>query len=49
MVSWLEELDRREAAAREGIAELWDQIAELTRCLAERRTCCPGCRSHGRR
>lgn len=36
MVSWLEELDRREAAAREDIAELQDQIDELTRRLAER-------------
>lgn len=36
MVSWLEELDRREAAAREEIAELRDQIEELTRRLAER-------------
>ncbi|GKQ39946.1 hypothetical protein [Streptomyces sp. A012304] len=38
MVSWLEELDRREAAAREGIAELWSQIEELTRRLADRET-----------
>ncbi|MGW7207611.1 hypothetical protein [Streptomyces sp. NPDC054837] len=36
MVSWLEELDRREAAAREEIVELRDQIGELTRRLAER-------------
>lgn len=36
MVSWLEELGRREAAAREEIAELHDQIEELTRRLAER-------------
>lgn len=36
MVSWLEELDRREAAAREGIAELRGRIEELTRRLAER-------------
>ncbi|MFC7260541.1 hypothetical protein [Streptomyces lutosisoli] len=36
MVSWLEELDRREAAAREEIAELREQIVELTRRLAER-------------
>lgn len=36
MVSWLEELDRREAAAREEIAGLRDQIEELTRRLAER-------------
>ncbi|WP_405539295.1 hypothetical protein OG787_45325 [Streptomyces sp. NBC_00075] len=35
-MSWLEELDRREAAAREEIAELWDRIGELSRCLAER-------------
>jgi hypothetical protein len=31
----LEELDRREAAAREEIAELRGQFAELTRRLAE--------------
>jgi hypothetical protein len=36
MVSWLEELDRRESAARVEIAELRDQIEELTRRLAER-------------
>ncbi len=36
MVSWLEELDRREAAAREDIAELRDRIEELSRRLAER-------------
>ncbi|WP_051742510.1 hypothetical protein [Streptomyces xylophagus] len=36
MVSWLEELDRREAAAREDIAELRDRIEELTKRLAER-------------
>ncbi|MEU8976969.1 hypothetical protein AB0D11_49070 [Streptomyces monashensis] len=36
MVSWLDELDRREAAAREEIAELRDQIEELSRRLAER-------------
>lgn len=36
MVSWLEELDRREAAAREEIAELLAQIEELTRRLAGR-------------
>ncbi|MFJ3799985.1 hypothetical protein ACIPSJ_27350 [Streptomyces sp. NPDC090088] len=36
MASWLEELDRREAAAREEIAGLRDQIEELTRRLAER-------------
>ncbi|WP_405645221.1 hypothetical protein [Streptomyces sp. NBC_00019] len=36
MVSWLEELDRRETAAREEIAELRDQIEELTSRLAER-------------
>ncbi|MFD4510280.1 hypothetical protein [Streptomyces sp. NPDC058457] len=36
MVSWLEELDRREAAAREEIAELRDRIEELSRRLAER-------------
>ncbi|MEU5323439.1 hypothetical protein AB0G67_42815 [Streptomyces sp. NPDC021056] len=36
MVSWLEELDRREAAAREEIAELRAQIVELTRRLAGR-------------
>ncbi|MFI1106146.1 hypothetical protein [Streptomyces melanogenes] len=36
MVSWLEELDRREAAAREEIAELRLQIDELTRRLAGR-------------
>ncbi|MCX4564571.1 hypothetical protein OHA02_51690 [Streptomyces phaeochromogenes] len=36
MVSWLEELDRRESAAREEIAELRDQIEELARRLAER-------------
>lgn len=36
MVSWLDELDRREAAARHEIAELRDQIEELTRRLAER-------------
>lgn len=36
MVSWVEELDRREAAAREEIAELRGQIEELSRRLAER-------------
>lgn len=36
MVSWLEELDRREAAAREEIAELRSQMEELTRRLADR-------------
>ncbi|MFJ3673515.1 hypothetical protein ACIPSE_44420 [Streptomyces sp. NPDC090106] len=36
MVSWLEELDRREASAREEIAELRDRIEELTARLAER-------------
>ncbi|MFF1298050.1 hypothetical protein [Streptomyces sp. NPDC058296] len=36
MVSWLEELDRRETAAREEIAELRAQIEELTRRLAGR-------------
>ncbi|MGI3197768.1 hypothetical protein [Streptomyces umbrinus] len=36
MVSWLEELDRREAVAREEIAELRDRIEELSRRLAER-------------
>lgn len=36
MVSWLEELDRREAAVRGEIAELRDQIEELTSRLAER-------------
>ena len=36
MVSWLEELDRREASAREEIAELRDGIEELTRRLPER-------------
>ncbi|MFE3493840.1 hypothetical protein ACFXOS_12125 [Streptomyces sp. NPDC059175] len=36
MVSWLEELDRRDAAARVEIAELRHQIAELSRRLAER-------------
>ncbi|MFI1358253.1 hypothetical protein ACH4TV_32435 [Streptomyces sp. NPDC020898] len=36
MVSWLEELDRREAAAREEITELRDQMEELTKRLAER-------------
>ncbi|MFE3325839.1 hypothetical protein [Streptomyces sp. NPDC059176] len=36
MVSWLEELDRRDAAARVEIAELRDLIAELSRRLAER-------------
>jgi hypothetical protein len=36
MVSWLEELDRREAASREEITELRDQIKELTSRLAER-------------
>ena len=36
MVSWLEELDRREAAARKKIVELRDQIEELSRRLAER-------------
>jgi hypothetical protein len=36
MVSWLEELDRREAAAREEIAELRDRIEELTRRLTDR-------------
>ncbi|MZG19628.1 hypothetical protein GTY44_40175 [Streptomyces sp. SID5914] len=38
MVSWLEEFDRREAAAREEIAELRAQIEELTRRLADRET-----------
>lgn len=36
MVSWVEEFDRREAAAREEIAELRAQIEELTRRLAGR-------------
>lgn len=36
MVSWLDELDRREAAARQEVAELRDQIEELTSRLAER-------------
>ncbi|MBK3569869.1 hypothetical protein [Streptomyces sp. MBT62] len=36
MVSWLDELDRREAAAWQEIAELRDQIEELTSRLAER-------------
>jgi hypothetical protein len=36
MVSWLEELDRREGVAREEIAELRDRIEELSRRLAER-------------
>ncbi|MFI6663094.1 hypothetical protein ACIBL8_47335, partial [Streptomyces sp. NPDC050523] len=36
MVSWLEELDRREAAVRQEIGELRDQIAELTGRLADR-------------
>ncbi|MGW6362587.1 hypothetical protein ACWFR5_47390 [Streptomyces sp. NPDC055092] len=35
MVSWLEELERREARARESIAELRGQIKELTASLAE--------------
>lgn len=35
MASWLEELDRREAAAREEIAELRGRIEELLRRLAE--------------
>ncbi|MGW3038273.1 hypothetical protein ACWDCB_44720 [Streptomyces sp. NPDC001178] len=35
MVSWLEELDRREVAAREEIAELREQIEELPRRHAE--------------
>ncbi|MFL1906036.1 hypothetical protein ACJWDR_44190 [Streptomyces tauricus] len=35
MVSWLEELDRREAAARVRITELRGQIAEVTGQLAE--------------
>jgi hypothetical protein len=36
MVSWLEELDRRGAAAWEEIAELRSPIEELARCLAGR-------------
>ncbi|MFF0018733.1 hypothetical protein [Streptomyces sp. NPDC005374] len=36
MASWLEELDRREAAAREEIAELRDRNGELSRRLAGR-------------
>ncbi|MCZ4509782.1 hypothetical protein O3Q52_16580 [Streptomyces sp. ActVer] len=36
MVPWLEELDRRETVAREEIAELRDQVGELTSRLAER-------------
>jgi predicted nucleic acid-binding Zn-ribbon protein len=36
MVSWLEELDRREAAAREEIAELRDRIEALTSRLTDR-------------
>ncbi|MFE2971415.1 hypothetical protein ACFXKC_49105 [Streptomyces sp. NPDC059340] len=35
MVSWLEELERREAAARDRIAELRGQIDELTALLVE--------------
>jgi hypothetical protein len=35
MVSWLEELDRREAAARDRITELRGQIEELTAVLVE--------------
>lgn len=36
MVSWLDELDRREAATREEITELRSQIEGLTRRLADR-------------
>lgn len=36
MVSWLEELERREAAAREEIAALRDRIEELSLRLVER-------------
>ncbi|MEU7061916.1 hypothetical protein [Streptomyces sp. NPDC046197] len=35
MVSWLEELERREAAAREKVDELRARIEELTGHLAE--------------
>ncbi|GAA0903054.1 MULTISPECIES: hypothetical protein [Streptomyces violaceusniger group] len=35
MVSWLEEIERREAAAREKIGELRAQLEELTGRLAE--------------
>lgn len=35
MVSWLEELERREAAARDRIAELRGQIEELMALLVE--------------
>jgi hypothetical protein len=35
MVSWLEELERREAAARYRVAELREQIEELTALLVE--------------
>ncbi|WP_151775822.1 hypothetical protein [Streptomyces abyssomicinicus] len=38
MASWLEKLERREAAAREQIAELRDRIEELSGCLAEQET-----------
>lgn len=49
MVSWLDELDRRETTARKEIAELRDKIAELASVLLSGRRCCPGWRSPGRR
>lgn len=49
MVSWLEELERREARARELISELRGQIAELTVRLAEQESVFPDWRSPGTR
>jgi hypothetical protein len=44
MVSWWEELDRREAAAREEIAELRDNVEGLSRPLADRQEMSSGWR-----
>jgi hypothetical protein len=46
MVSWWEELDRREAAVREELAELRDKVEELSRRLADREEASSGWRRH---
>ncbi|MFX0574873.1 hypothetical protein [Nocardia nepalensis] len=47
MMSWREELDRREAAAAERVEQLRRQIAELTK--QRNSTACRDWRSHGKR